>query len=176
MIIRAGGRKAKEMGTDWARKLVDNYCGRFVYIKADEQCVYILKSEMAGAYKIGVAKDVHGRITILRRDFSLPDLRMVHKIYATDAGYLESFLHVIFEDKYVEVGTSTEFFNLDGDDLRWIATLSNVDSAAMKREGLMGIQAPIPLTERAALVIRIGDLRELSIEKLRRIAEIVEEA
>lgn len=175
MIIRAGGRHARKMGKEWAMALADKFCGRFVYLKPDEQCVYILHSEIAGAYKIGITNKLNSRIDGIRRDLGLPDLRMVHQIYATDAGYLESFLHMIFADKFVEVGTSKEFFNLDSDDLRWLACLSNVDSVAMSKEEFFFSEDFHPWKEHAALIIRIGDLRHLSLDKLRRIVEIVEE-
>lgn len=174
MIIRAGGRHARKMGKEWAMALADKFCGRFVYLKPDEQCVYILHSAIAGAYKIGVTNKLDTRIAGIRRDLGLPDLRMVHKIYATDAGYLESFLHMIFADKFVEVGTSKEFFNLDKSDLSWLACLSNVDSLAMSKEEFFFSDAPHPWKEHAALIIRIGDLRELTVDQLRHIAAIAE--
>lgn len=174
MIIRAGGKHARKMGREWAMALADKHCGRFVYLKPDEQCVYVLHSAIAGAYKIGVTNNLNTRISGIARDLQLPDLVMVHKIYATDAGYLESFLHMVFADRFVEVGTSKEFFNLDSDDLRWLACLSNVDSVAMSKEEFFFSEAPHPWKEHAALIIRIGDLRHLSLDKLKKIVEIVE--
>jgi hypothetical protein len=175
MIIRAGGRHANRIGREVAIALADKYCGRFVYLKPDEQCVYVLHSAIAGAYKIGVTNNLNTRISGIARDLQLPDLVMVHKIYVTDAGYLESFLHTVFADKFVEVGTSKEFFNLDRDDLRWLASLSNVDSLAMSQDELLLTDESDLWKERGVLLAYIGDLRNLTTEQLRRMVEVIED-
>lgn len=173
-VEMSNARRVRKLTGDKARALADKYCGRFTYLPADEQCVYILWSATAGAYKIGITKSLNSRIKGIKIATSLPDLAMLHKIYATDASYLEAFLHMLFGDRRADVPGSTEFFYLTPDDLRWLAGLSNVDSRAMSREQTWYSDEPHPWSEQADLIVRIGDLHELTLDQLRRIVEIAE--
>ena len=84
--------------------------------------IYLLHADTQSCYKIGMTTNLQRRMANILLPFPIT---MVHSIAVPDMVWAERHLHTRFADKRL----NGEWFNLDDDDVRWICSLTQLESA-----------------------------------------------